>query len=686
MRIVSRLRLISSATIAALAILTLVLSWTFIEFRDAKNDYVLASEIEANFYQGVSFRDQYFLYREERARVQWEKNKETADALLAQARRQFQREEERQVLDRLGKNSEGTATIFLRIVNSTEVLKTAGGNRDILQEFEKRLYGQLLLKAAAVRNSAAALENSSATRIEQTYRYLTLAIALFAFSLALVTLLSSRQIGSLIRKRLLPLHAGAKTVAGGDLDYRIPADGGDEFAELAMSINAMTDRLHVFTRQLEERVAERTQALAAANDDLARREALLKQILDTSSVAIFLLDRQGRITHANRRMAEMFRCPLETLDGREYADLVHPSERELARQRMLALQSSAIPSVDIDRRYWRADESEFWGHLSGKWFSAAGGEESMVGVIVDVTERKEAEDKLQLAASVFTHAREGIMITSPDGAIIDVNEAFSLITGYSHDEVLGRNPRVLSSGRQEKAFYADMWRELIEKGHWSGEVWNRRKNGDVYATMQTVSTVRDAQGLTQQYVALFSDITSLKEHEGRLEHLAHYDALTTLPNRVLLADRLRQAMAQAQRREKLLAVAYLDIDGFKAINDRHGHEVGDQLLIVAASRMKEFLREGDTLARLGGDEFVAVLLDLADVAAGVPMLTRLLEAVSQPVQVGDLLLQVSASIGVTFYPQAEVDADQLLRQADQAMYQAKLAGKHRFHFFSAETG
>jgi diguanylate cyclase (GGDEF)-like protein/PAS domain S-box-containing protein len=299
--------------------------------------------------------------------------------------------------------------------------------------------------------------------------------------------------------------------------------------------------------------------------------------------------------------------------------------------------------------------------------------------------RYQRDADARLASSVFLHAREGIVITDVDGTIIDVNEAFTRITSYSRDEVLGKNPRILNSGRQEKSFFAAMWRDLIEQGHWYGEVWNRRKNGEVYAAMQTISAVRDARGRIQQYVALFSDITPLKEHQKQLEHIAHYDALTTLPNRVLLADRMHQSMVQAQRRGQRLAVAYLDLDGFKAINDNHGHEVGDQLLMILAARMKQALREGDTLARLGGDEFVAVLLDLADVEASVPMLTRLLAAAAEPVYVGELLLQLSASVGVTFYPQADdVDADQLLRQADQSMYQAKLAGKNRYHVFDAE--
>ncbi len=309
----------------------------------------------------------------------------------------------------------------------------------------------------------------------------------------------------------------------------------------------------------------------------------------------------------------------------------------------------------------------------------------ILSVTRNITERKVAEEKLSLAASVFATSREGIMITAIDGTIIDVNDAFTAITGYTRDEVLDRNPHILSSGRQGKEHYAKMWRDLIDKGHWYGEIWNRRKNGEIYAEMQTITTVRDAHGVPQHYVSLFSDISVYKEHQNQLEHIAHYDALTGLPNRVLLADRMRQGMAQVARRNQRMAVAFLDLDGFKSINDTHGHEAGDQLLIALSTRMKETLRDGDTLARLGGDEFVAVLVDLPEVQASVPMLTRLLAATSQPVQFGDVLLQVSGSIGVTFYPQqGDVDADQLLRQADQAMYQAKLAGKNRYHLFDAE--
>ena len=468
-----------------------------------------------------------------------------------------------------------------------------------------------------------------------------------------------------LRHQLSPLHTAANELANmrdGNTALRaLPVVRPDEIGQLVGGFNNLLETL-------------------------GEREVLLQQILDTSSVAIFMIDMQGRITQANQRMSEMFGLPIDELVGNEYVALVHPLEREQSREKMLALLASQIPSVDLDRLYWRADQTEFWGRLTGRQLLDANGTKlGLVGVIADIDVRKRAEDRLQLAASVFTHAREGILITSADGTIIDVNEAFTRITGYEREEVLGQKPRMLKSGHHDAGFYADLWRELTATGHWYGEIWNRRKNGEVYAEMKTISAVRDLQGNVLQYVALFSDITPIKEHEKQLEQIAHYDVLTTLPNRVLLADRLHQAMVHASRYRQILAVAYLDLDGFKAINDTFGHETGDQLLIALSARMKETLRESDTLARLGGDEFVAVLFDIGSASASVPMLGRLLAAAAEPVMVNGRALQVSASIGVTFYPQAdEVDADQLLRQSDQAMYQAKVAGKNRYHVFDAD--
>jgi diguanylate cyclase (GGDEF)-like protein/PAS domain S-box-containing protein len=300
----------------------------------------------------------------------------------------------------------------------------------------------------------------------------------------------------------------------------------------------------------------------------------------------------------------------------------------------------------------------------------------------DITKRRSVEARLRLFASVFTHAREGIVIADAKGLLVEVNDTFTTITGYSRQEAVGQNPRkLLWSGRQSLEFYAARNKILAETGQWSGEVWNRRKNGEIYAEMTTISAVRDESGVTQSFVALIVDITPLKEHQKQLEHIAHYDALTGMPNRVLLADRMQQGMLQCQRRNTSLAVAFLDLDGFKAVNDIHGHDAGDELLIALAQRMKAALREGDTLARIGGDEFVAVMGDLETVQDCEPVLARLLQAAADPVRVGQVMLQVSASVGVTLYPQDGADADQLMRHADQAMYLAKETGKNRYHMF-----
>ncbi len=288
------------------------------------------------------------------------------------------------------------------------------------------------------------------------------------------------------------------------------------------------------------------------------------------------------------------------------------------------------------------------------------------------------------AACVFSNAREGIVITDADAIITDVNDAFTRITGYGREEAIGRNPRFLASGRHDREFVAALWTDLTQKGFWQGEVWNMRKSGEVFVALQTISAVRDDDGHVRQYVSLFSDITLAKQHALDLEHAAYYDGLTTLANRTLLSDHLNRAMAAAQRRDESLAVVFIDLDGFKAVNDTHGHGVGDHLLIALANRMKQALRRDDILGRIGGDEFVAVLQNVGSVEGCVDLLHRLLDTVRMPIEVKGRTLQVSASLGVTFYPQHEAtDADQLIRQADQAMYQAKIAGKNRFHIFDA---
>ncbi len=312
-----------------------------------------------------------------------------------------------------------------------------------------------------------------------------------------------------------------------------------------------------------------------------------------------------------------------------------------------------------------------------------------IGIIAEsfrqVIERlNETNQSLSIAASVFAHSHDSVVITDKNNLIIDVNPAFTLITGYTREEAIGRSPKILGSNRKETKFYARMWQSLQEHDLWHGEIWNRRKNGAIYAAMLAISVVRDNGGQVQHYIGIFSDISQLKMHDAELHRIAHFDVLTGIPNRRLLADRLEQAIVRAMRSGKSMAVCYLDLDGFKPINDQYGHDVGDQLLVTITARLRGVLRTDDTLARLGGDEFVLLLTDLEQIEEIQLVLDRVLAVVSAPLLIDEALVKVSASIGVTIYPSDDSGADSLLRHADQAMYRAKEAGRNCYHFFDAE--
>ncbi|MBK5967588.1 Cyclic di-GMP phosphodiesterase Gmr [Thiorhodovibrio litoralis] len=308
-----------------------------------------------------------------------------------------------------------------------------------------------------------------------------------------------------------------------------------------------------------------------------------------------------------------------------------------------------------------------------------------VETLRDMSESKLADRKLRLIASVFEHSQEGIVITDPKASILDVNASFTRVTGYSREEALGQTPALLKSGLQEASFYQDLWSRLHETGQWQGEIWNRKKSGEVYPEILHINAVKNAAREVTHYVGMFIDITDLKHTQQRLEALAHYDALTDLPNRVLLAERLHQTLSNAKRFERLVAICFLDLDDFKLVNDRHGHEIGDRLLIEIANRLRGTLRGGDTVARLGGDEFVLLLAELDNANELEAILDRIFDAVAKPFRTNDIDLGVSASIGVTLYPFDDSDPDTLLRHADQAMYLAKQQGRNRYHLFDQDA-
>jgi len=307
--------------------------------------------------------------------------------------------------------------------------------------------------------------------------------------------------------------------------------------------------------------------------------------------------------------------------------------------------------------------------------------EHFVAIFDVITERKQAEEQLRLAAQVFERAGEGIIVTDARQRILTVNQAFTTITGYSADEVLGKTPRVLKSDRHEPSYYQEMWSAIDEQGWWQGEIWNRRKSGNFYLGWLTINLVRDDTGVLTNFIGMFSDITAVKETQRRVDFLATHDELTGLPNRTLFLDRLRQTIARTNRKAAQFALLFIDLDNFKVVNDSLGHAAGDALLIEAARRLRHCVRVMDSVARFGGDEF-ALLIEDATSAEAEMAACRIAQELTEPVTIGGQDIHVSASVGICFYPSDGTDSGTLLKNADSAMYHAKESGKSTYRFFT----
>lgn len=332
------------------------------------------------------------------------------------------------------------------------------------------------------------------------------------------------------------------------------------------------------------------------------------------------------------------------------------------------------------------DGEERWIECRGKLLTQSDGKAQKIsGFIQDITERKSAEEKLQLSSRVFSDIHEGIIITDSQQHIVDVNPAFSQITGYSREFVIDKLPSILSSGKQSSTFYAQMWQSVKEHGHWQGEIWNRTKQGELYAELLNISSLTNEYDEVTHYVGVFSDITSSKKHQEQLNLMAHYDVLTKLPNRALFIDRFHQSIAHSKRTQHQLAVCFLDLDDFKPVNDNYGHNVGDRLLIEVADRITACIREEDTVSRQGGDEFAILLNDIKSVSQYERSMKRIHQALALPYCIDGIQHHVTASSGVTLYPSDDGDIDTLLRHADHAMYQSKLSGKHRSQLYSSDS-
>jgi diguanylate cyclase (GGDEF)-like protein/PAS domain S-box-containing protein len=501
-------------------------------------------------------------------------------------------------------------------------------------------------------------------------RLMKTGVLLLAFMI-LMFVIASWGIRKSVLTPLTTLLQSTKSLELGKNVGNLPQHGSSELVDLQHCFALMAKtRLHA------------EQQLRNSQASLQDSESRLSRHIENTPLGCISWDRSFRCTEWNKSAEHIFGYRADEAIGRHASELIVAPE--------LHDEINALHGLLLEQKGGRHGTNDNFTKdgrtIVCEWHNTpiVANDGSVTGVaslIQDVTASKQLEQKLTLAASVFSHAREGIVITDAVGTIMDVNDTFVDITGYQRDEVLGINSRSLKSEQQSPLFYAQLWKSLVKKGYWYGEVWNKRKNQESYTQLLTISAVHDEAGKVKNYVALFTDISDIKEHQKQLERIAHYDVLTNLPNRTLLADRLNQALTRSKRDNLPLAVVFLDLDGFKAVNDTHGHSLGDELLIALSHRLKDALRDGDTLSRFGGDEFVAVLGDLEIAEDFEAILKRLLKAASEPVTVSDILLKVSASIGVTLYPQDGADAEQLIRHADQAMYIAKQKGKNCYHLF-----
>ncbi|MEO5336416.1 MAG: EAL domain-containing protein [Magnetospirillum sp. WYHS-4] len=408
-------------------------------------------------------------------------------------------------------------------------------------------------------------------------------------------------------------------------------------------------------------------------------------VLQTAGVGIVHV-KAGLVVWANRKMEGIFGFAAGELTSLGFSSLSLSPEEALALDAHADAAFATGQSCVSERSMRRKDGSPFWARMSGTPVPGGAGSADAVWVVEDITQEKAVEDRLRLADAIFEVTSEGILVSDARNIIVSVNPAFTAITGYDADEVLGKAPDILGAGRHDPEFFDAMWVQLRETGRWEGEVWNRRKNGELFAEWLSVSAIPGKDGQIQHHVAMFSDITKRKQDAERLIYQANYDGLTGLPNRRLLQDRVHQALADASRNREQMAVMYLDIDNFKFVNDSMGHNLGDALLVEVSRRIKPCLRENDTVGRLGGDEFLVLLNHIHSADETTIIARRLLEAIAKPMQLEERAhdIIVTVSIGIALFPEdAETTAD-LIRNADTAAFHAKELGRNAYQFFTED--
>ncbi len=454
----------------------------------------------------------------------------------------------------------------------------------------------------------------------------------------------------------------------GDLDARVTLDTHDELNNIAIGFNEMAASFQNLLIEKEEITTS------------------LRAIIDNSPIGIWFTGADGRYHFVNKTFcdlvgieeAEMLNTPSANLAdvlGSEMAHNCLDSDRAALEQDLPHVSYEIIP---------RLNEKPYILEVTKVKLKNTQGElVGLIGISKDITDQRQQEDDLKLADIVYQNSAEAMMITDIKNEIIAINPALSDITGYSRSELIGKDPKIFSSNKQSPQFYQLMWEEIELTGKWQGEIWNTRKNGEDYPEWLSINTIYDDYGKVFRHIALFSDITEEKEANELILRQANYDSLTKLPNRRMFIDRLEQEIKVSQRKKQKFALVFLDLDNFKTINDSRGHAYGDALLIEAGKRITHCVREVDTVARLGGDEFTIILSDLSDIHNVESICQKVLLALSQPFYISKMYTYISASLGITLYPNDASTTVELLKNADQAMYLAKDLGRNQFCYFTA---
>ena len=432
-------------------------------------------------------------------------------------------------------------------------------------------------------------------------------------------------------------------------------------------------------RGMVQDITERKQA-----ESIAQSERFIRTITDTLPSLVAYWDNDARCRFANKAYLEWFgKAPEQVIGG---------TMMELMGDALFSLNEPYIRGVlsgetqQFERTLTKADGS--MGYTLAHYIPDIDGHGEVAGfyaLVTDVTPIKRSQAELQLAAVVYQNTAEAIMVTDTKGIIQSVNPAFVQITGYTVQEAVGQTPRLLRSHHHDQEFHASVWRQINEQGFWQGEIWNRHKNGGVFLEWQTITRITGIEGAPIRYLSVFHDITETWQKNEHHRYLAFHDALTNLPNRALLMERLERRIAMTGREPRGIAVIFLDLDRFKVVNDTMGHAVGDDLLIALGNKVQQLVRQADTVARLGGDEFVIKLDNPANRSEVVHIAERVIATINEPMDIQGQRVQVGTSIGIAMYPDDGKTAAELIKNADAAMYEAKRAGRNGYRFFSQEA-